>query len=230
VEQARPSPTPLARLGLALAVGAAGAAGAAGALWPPLAGVDPDPVRFLVWLALIAPAAGYLAGALGAGLLYGSAAPGVWMVVLVWVDGMAERDLPTPFWAALGQAGLFLAGAGLGRWGRAAGRAPWAGAGVLLLLAALAVGLPGRGGIGSRPWPPAAARAMLDLSPATVLVESAGVDWMRHPLVYDPVGTDRFERAPYRGALAGPLALVVGCVLAAAGTFRDRRGRRRSEE
>jgi hypothetical protein len=41
--------------------------------------------------------------------------------------------------------------------------------------------------------------------------------------VYEPVGIDRFVRRPYRGALAGPSTLVVGCLLA---VFGARRGRR----
>lgn len=205
-----------------MAVAAAGAAAA-----PVIAvagGANHDPVRFLVWLSMVSAGAGYLAGALGAGFLYGVVAPGVWMVVLVLVDGLAAGDVPTPFWAALCWTGLFLGGAGLGRIGR---RAPWTGAGALLLLGALATGLPGRGGLGDRPWPPAAARVLLESSPATIVVESAGVDWMRHPLVYDAVGTDRFERMPYRGSLAGPLVLLVGCLLSAVAAVLERR---RTEE
>jgi hypothetical protein len=54
--------------------------------------------------------------------------------------------------------------------------------------------------------------------------ESAGVrDWMWRAEVYEPVGIDRFVRRPYRGALAGPSTLVVGCLLA---VFGARRGRR----
>ncbi len=217
VEQARPSPSPLARLGLALLVAGLGALGAAVG--------EPDPVRLLIWLALVAAAAGYLLGALGVGLLpYGIVAPGVWMVVLVGLDGVAERDLPTPLWAALGWTGLFAVGVALGRVGRRVlPGSTWSGAGALLLAAALTTGLAGRGGLGDRPWPPEAARRLLDLSPATLLVESAGVDWMRHPAVYDAAGTDRFERAPYRGSLAGPLTFVVGCLLFALVAACDRR-------
>ena len=212
-------PPPATRLALALVAAAVGVAGALAA--------GGDPVSLLVWLALLAPAAGYLCGALGVGLLpFGLAAPGVWMVALVVLDGLSPGELPTPFWAALVWTGLFAGGAGAGRLGRRfAGDAGWAGAGLLLLGATLLTALPGRGGAADAPWPPAAARVLLDLSPATLVVESAGVDWMRHPAVYDPAGTDRFQRPAYRGELAGPLALLVGCVLAAAARGIDRRRR-----
>jgi hypothetical protein len=97
---------------------------------------------------------------------------------------------------------------------------------VLLLVAALLAGLPGRGGALGAPLEPALARLALDLSPATLVLESAGVDWMRDPAVYDPVATDRFQRLPYRGALAGPLVLLVGCALASLAGLRLRRARR----
>jgi hypothetical protein len=39
---------------------------------------------------------------------------------------------------------------------------------------------------------------------------------MRHAALYDPAGTDRFARQPYRGPLAGAALLLVGWLLAAA--------------
>jgi len=219
-------PPPAARLAIALALAAAGGLGALA--------TGGDAVDLLIWLAILAPAAGYLAGALGVGLLpYGLAAPGGWMVTLVVVAGWEGRDLATPLWAALAWTGLFAAGAGAGALGRALRGDPgWTGAGLLLLLATLLVALPGRGGATERPWPPAVARVLLDLSPATLVVESAGVDWMRHPSVYDPAGTARFQRSSYRGELAGPVALLVGCLLAAFARVVLARGidRRRREE
>ena len=213
-------PTASAKLGIAIAVAAAGALGAFGAL----AG-EPDPVRFLVWLSVVSLAGGVVAGGLGANLFpYGLAAPGLWMIALVVVDGRAVRDVPAPHWSALAWTGLFAAGTALGvALRRAGGGATWAGAGAALLAAGLLVVLPGRAAWAERPWPPAAARALLDLSPATLVVESGGIDWMRHASVYDPVGTDRFERTPYHGPLAGPLVLLVGCLLAAGASLAGRR-------
>jgi hypothetical protein len=219
---ARSPEAPLRRLGIALAlaaVGSIGALGSVGVIWGAA-----DPVALLLWISLSSVACGYLAGALGAGLVpYGVVAPATWMVVLVALAGVSERDVPTPFWAALVWTGFFAGGAGLGRLGRRRGAAAaWSGAGWLLLLSALLVALPARGACSGRPWPPRTASALLDLSPASLVLESAGIDWMRHPAVYDPVGTDRFERAPYRGTLAGPLVLLVGCVLAAGCYGRER--------
>ena len=219
---AAPGPSGLRDLSLTLAVAAGGCVGAAGSAGPA------DPTALLIWLAIYAPAAGFLLGALGVRpWLFAPAAPGLWMVTLVLLDIAAQRDLPTPLWGALAWTGLFAAGLGLGRRGAVArgergqvsvpARSParaLGGAGALLLLTAALVALPGKGGRAREPWPPAAARALLDLSPATLVVESAGVDWMRHRAVYEPVRSDRFQRLPYRGALAGPLALVVGCLVA----------------
>jgi hypothetical protein len=58
------------------------------------------------------------------------------------------------------------------------------------------------------------------------LAECAGVDWLRHPAVYDAAGVADLDprwRAPYRPALAAGIALVVGCVLALLAARIDRR-------
>jgi hypothetical protein len=92
----------------------------------------------------------------------------------------------------------------------------WGGAGALLLTTSLASGLALRGGAWSVPWPARTAQLLLDLSPVTLVCESAGVrDWMWREGVYEPAGVDRLARRPWRGSLAGPTVLVVGCVLAA---------------
>ncbi len=60
---------------------------------------------------------------------------------------------------------------------------------------------------------PERAARLLDASPATWAFEVAGVDWMRHPAIYEPAGTDWFSgsRAPWSAGVAGLLALVLGC-------------------
>jgi hypothetical protein len=68
--------------------------------------------------------------------------------------------------------------------------------------------------------PPALAARLLDLSPVTLLAECSGLDWMRHPAVYAPAGAadiDPATRVAFSGALAGPIAFVVGCALATLG-------------
>jgi hypothetical protein len=214
---ARPRAPDVASLVLALVLGGVGALGAL----PSRSGTC-DPLALLTWLALVAAPAGFLFGAGGHELVrFGAVAPGTWMVVLALVDAPTERGLATPLFAALAWSGLFAGGAGLGR---LFPRAAWRGAGLLLLLAALLAGLPGRAGIGTRPWPPAAAARLLDLSPVALVCESAGVrDWMWRAEVYEPVGVDRFARRPFRGSLAGPGTLVVGCLLAVIGARRGRR-------
>jgi hypothetical protein len=190
----------------------------------------PDPLVLLVWLALVAPAAGWLAGALRLhALVLAPVAPAVWAAALVVVDLSLERDLPAPAAACAVLAGLFLAGYGAGR-ALAAGRAGEGavGSAALLALGALLGGLATGGGLAAAPWPPALAARLLDLSPAALAAESAGVDWLRQPGVYASAGSAHIDprtRRPYRGVLAGPSALVVGCALAAVGVALDRRRR-----
>ena len=173
-----------------------------------------DPISLLAWLAVLAPAVGFLAGRAGLALVpFGLVVPGVWGVALALADGRARVTLGTPFHGVLVLVGLFAAGLALGA--LAAGTPGWAGAGVLLLGGALLAALASRGGLPGAPLPPGLTRLLLDLSPASLALESAGVDWMRDAAVYDPAATDRFVRAPYRGSLAGPLALLVGCASAA---------------
>lgn len=183
------------------------AAGASFAAWP---------VLHLLWLALVAPALGVLAAAalppLAAALL-----PLTWFAVWAWAQPVL---LPTPWWGACTAAGLFALGHACApreparAWGRAG----------LLTIATLALSLaPARGAFAREPWPPAVARALLDLSPTALTMECAGLDWMRHASVYEPVGTDRFERRARRGALAGPTLLLVGYLAAAAAHLTVRR-------
>jgi hypothetical protein len=167
-----------------------------------------DPTVLLVWLSMLAPAAGCACAALGVRCLpFGVTVPAAWALLIALVDAFAVRGLPTPAWAVLVLSGLFLAGHAMGRFAASAAASTAA----LLLVAALLVALPGHAGVS---WSPRAASLLLDCSPATLVCESAGLDWMRHPSVYDPAGTDRFQREPFAGELAGPLAVVLGCAAA----------------
>jgi hypothetical protein len=213
------------QLSLALAFGALALPGMIAVERPGVA-AEPDPLALLVWLALVAPAAGCAAAAAGvAGWSYTAAVPGLWSIVLVIVDGRSERDLPTPLWGACALGGAFLLGHAAGTWCRARSLA----AAAVLALGALALACApfAAGRIGS-PWPPGIASGLLDLSPATLAAECAGVDWMRTPVIYDAVATDRFERSAWSGALAGPAALLLGCAARALSSRAAARGARPS--
>jgi hypothetical protein len=168
-----------------------------------------DPLAMLVWLAIVAPAAGCAAAAGGiAGWSYAASVPGIWAMALVIADGRSERDLATPLWAACALGGAFFAGHAAGT---ALGRRALAGIAPVAAVTLALVAAPSAAGLAGAPWPPGLASALLDLSPATLVAECAGVDWMRAPVIYDAVATDRFERAAWSGALAGPAALLLGC-------------------
>jgi hypothetical protein len=221
----RPRALP-ARAGAALV--ACALAGALGAL--PAAAGAPDPVACLGWLALLAPAAGCTLGALCVPFFgRASAVPGVWALVLVLVDLAAERDLPQPLWGLCAVVGLF----GLGfAAGACAGRAPITLAGLVLLICLGLAGLAPEGGLALESQPlgahrPDLVRALFELSPVTLAYDCAGWDWAHaNPVVYRSAGVEWFHRRPHDGALAGPVALVVGCVVAALGAALARRARR----
>ncbi len=186
---------------------------------------EPDPVALLVWLSLVAPAVGVACSALR--LRFWPAAvlvPATWMFLIVFADALSARDLPRPIWSGCAIAGLFSLGFALGSLPT---RSTWRTAGIILLVNALLCALPLSGGF-LRDHPPAQVNArLLDLSPATLVVESSGVDWMRHPAIYDAASTsdiDPILRSAYDGRLAGGLVFVVGCALAfALQRVRDRR-------
>jgi len=164
------------------------------------------PVGFLAWLTLVASMAGAWMGPW-------SRSWRAWTPPLAW--GLAllmTRGLPMPWMAAFTIASLYAIGMGLGSWlprERAAGSC-------LLLVAALSLA-PTFGGHLERPLPPAVTARLLDLSPVAWTLESAGVDWMRHPAVYEAAGTANIDpsmRTQHRNWLAAATLLVVGCLLA----------------
>jgi hypothetical protein len=177
----------------------------------------------LVWLGLWCLPAGTLAGSVpharSRDVLL---APLLWGLFL-WIAARGGAQAPLWPWAWALVTGVFLAGCALGR-ALSAGGASGAAAAWLLFLAALCA-LPERGGLGASPPSVGFARAALWASPATWVLESAGVDWMRQRAVYDALQSDRFERRGVRGQVAGPLALVVGWSL---WTLARARGRPRS--
>jgi hypothetical protein len=209
------TPVPRASQGVVLA--ACALAGALGLL-PGAAGAL-DPVTELAWLVLLAPAAGVLCGAAGPALVpFAAMVPGAWCFALVWADASSERDLPTPIWAALAVAGFFTGGFALGCW-RPERSIAHAGALLLAFLGAtglsLSTGATGAGeGNLARSHPRLAALA-LDVSPLAFAYDCAGWDWPHaNPDVYARSGVEWFQRRPWRGSLAGPGVLVVGCALA----------------
>jgi len=176
----------------------------------------PDPIAFFTWIAFTAAAIGALAGGRRLPLWpHAAAIPSVWMFVVVSVDALGPRDLPTPLWASIAASGLFAFGYAVGRITRFEQR--FAVAGWMLALAVVLVLMPVSGGILRAAWPGTATEVLLDASPATLLAECAGIDWLRHPAVYDAAGTadlDPSSRSPYSPALAASLVAVLGSLAA----------------
>lgn len=177
-----------------------------------------DPVALLTWLALISAPAGFACGSFATRhWALAAIPPAIWMALIAIVDGLSPRDLPSPAFAALAWTGLYATGYGASR---LFPRSGFSGVGALFLLAALLAALPILPGFLGQPWPPPLAARLLDLSPATLLAECAGLDWMHHPAIYAPAGAadiDPATRIAFTGSLAGPLAFVVGCALATLG-------------
>ena len=162
------------------------------------------PVGALSWMALTAAAGGAWMGGWARSLL-------AWAPPLVWAGAlMLVRGVPAPLSASLAVMALYAAGMGLGAWlsrERAAGAA-------LLVSAGLALAPTFGGGL-AKPWEPELSAALLDASPVAWIVESAGIDWMRHPAMYDPAGTADIGpelRSGRRSWLAAVVLLVVGCI------------------
>lgn len=173
-----------------------------------------DPVGLLTWLALLAPAAGFLCAAHGIGPWpYGLAVPATWIFLVTWADLASSRDLAGPMGAAAAVTGLFGIGAGLGA---LAPRNPFAGAGVLFLVGLLLTGLPVLGGLAEKgeSWGrhhPRLAAVFLDASPVVLVLDCAGWDGAHwNPLLYEHSGIEWFPRTPYRGGRAGIVLLVAG--------------------
>jgi len=129
------------RLALAVGLVLGGALGA----WPGPSGAT-DAVTLLAWLAIWAPAAGALAGALGLPLLpWGWSLPVLWLLPL-WVPTSPAHGLSSLGWAVLAWTGLFALGSALGEVARRRGWNATAACGVALLAGSCydhELGLPG---------------------------------------------------------------------------------------
>jgi len=134
-----------------------------------------------------------------------------WAPPLVWAAALfITRGVPDPLSASLAVAALYAMGMGLG-----ARLSPERAAGAALLVAAGLSLAPTFGGGLERPWPAELSAALLDASPVAWTAESAGIDWMRHPAVYDAAGTADIGpelRTGRRSWLAAVVLLVVGCL------------------
>lgn len=167
-----------------------------------------DPLTLLVWLALCAPTVGCACVAWRVrGWPYAAAIWGVWASLLSVLAGVSERLIPTPLWAAATLGGLLASGLALGH----CFPRPRATAAGLACATVCAVWLPSAPAALDGSWPVALAEPLFACSPATLVAECAGVDWMRVQSVYAGVGTDRFTRSAWPGELAGPASLLLGC-------------------
>ena len=204
------------------------ATGALGLLVPGEPSETGRVIVLLGWLALLAPAAGAFVAARGTALWpLALVAPAVWMALVGVIDASSLHGLPTPAWAGVAWTGLYLSGFGIGcvQSGR-----PFAYAGALLFLATSLFALSGAFGFRVAGGGHELAAWLLDLSPVTLVVECAGIDWMRHPAIYDVAGDIPPDvRTAYRGILAGPCVLLVGLTFAIFGARRRRAVAERAE-
>ncbi len=182
-----------------------------------------EPVVLMAWLAVAAPAIGCIGGKLR--LRYwplGFVGPAIWMGVYSVIAASLLHAAPTPIYAALVWAGLvalgWAIGVGLPQLG-------WGGPGVLLLASASLAGLSTFVTLLGDSASQSFIALAIDASPITCVMESAGLDWMRHASIYELAGSlPPDARTPYRGMLAGPLCLLVGWVLVAVAERRSRSG------
>ncbi len=179
-----------------------------------------DPVTLVAWLVLWSPVAGFFVGRGKIGLWpFGLAVPASWLFLLVWADLASQRDFPTPLFGAMVLAGFYAAGLGWGAWRGERGGSPW---GAWLLVGVFLSGLCVLGGLDpeAESWgqvSPRLAGILLDLSPIVFALDCCGWDATHsHPMIYRLSGVEWFPREPYRGMLAGPVVLVVGCFLGVA--------------
>jgi hypothetical protein len=179
-------------------------------------------VSTLVWLGLWAPAAGYLMGRLRPGRL---GLAHTCLVLLAWFTLIAALPggLRQALGASLSVGILCLGGRVLGllcgrsrhpRWG-------WSGAALVLLLSGTLTALPSVGGALARPLTPELTARLMDLSPVVWVAENGGLDWMRHPSVYELAGAGdmgpelRLAHAAGIGTLVACGLLLMACGLLA---------------
>ena len=132
------------------------------------------------------------------------------------LDPVLLSALHRPLGAFGALSGLGLIGAAAGSWAARSEVHPIVFACWLVLVALLGQGAAtGWGVVGATPaFGPELTAALLDLSAQGFVLECGGVDWMRGSALYDAAGTDRIGpglRSSWSGAVAAPLAIVVGC-------------------
>lgn len=139
----------------------------------------------LVWLALWAPAMG--AAGRGLELRWHGLLPLAWAAGL----GLLFGQQVEPLGIILSLSGLYATGAAAVAFLAALGvpSRPSSAAAAALFMAGLFAAAPAGGGVLARPWPPEVTALLLDLSPVVLVTESAGLDWMRHPSLYELAGT-----------------------------------------
>lgn len=189
-----------------------------------------EPVALLVWISMWCVPAGVLTGGSGVPLWpIAPVAPALWMALVGLVAAASTRVLPSPAWSALAWTGLFAIGFALGR---ILPERRWRVGAALLVAAGVLNASSISGAWLAAPLPPEISARLLDLAPATLLAECAGLDWMRHPAIYEPAGAldiDPALRVAWRGFLAGPIVFLVGCAAALAADRIARRVRRSSD-
>lgn len=195
------------------------------ALLPLLLGADWK--AWLWWAALMAPCAGALSAC---SVQWRSRLGGVLVWCVIWILFCNARRLDEGnVLAGFGVlVGLLSLGWILGLIGLRSGRGHGAFSGALLALglSLLLIGAPaGFWLFSDPPWSPAVAARLLDFSPAALLMEAAGVDFLRLPAIYGPVGADSMDpnlRLAW-GNLAGWGGGVLGLCLSLAELVRHRR-------
>lgn len=179
------------------------------------------PINLLAWFAISAATLGALASSLGLRFWpLGFVPPALWMATYTLIDAESLHGAPTPFYAGLVFAGLFAIGFATGV--RSKGLSV---VGLVSFVTLLLVSAPQVATLFGESLTPQGIRVALDLSPVTWVIESAGLDWMRHPSVYDLAGSLPPDvRSPFQGMLAGPTIFLVGwgLVLVAEKSFRSR--------
>ncbi len=196
-------------------------------VWPMVAALAPLVFGvawkdWLWWAALVAPCTSALATGCWRPWLGGMASLS-WLVAWTWLG----RDLPREhlLGGLGGLVGLLCCGWAMGQ--IAGPRSVLSAALMALVLCLFLTGAPaGFWLFSDPPWSPSLAARLLDVSPAALLMESAGVDFLRLPAVYGPVGADCMDpnlRLAW-GNLAGWGVGVLGlCLSTAAWTCHRRK-------
>ena len=172
----------------------------------------------LGWASLLAPFLGALAARHCPGV-HALGALGMCLSQCALVLALSFRTLSEPLQGCAVIVGLGLVGYGLGSLARLP--ATW----VLLIQLSLCVAPSLPGWIGDA-LPPNWSARLIDLSPWSWVMESSGVDWLRHAAVYEPAGAldiDPALRQPFDGGACASWALVLGTFCALGGELLRRR-------